>query len=142
VHLIKVLKKLGKNDDDTWSSIITSGGSVQHFDWLDEHTKNVFKTAIEIDQDWVIRHGGARQKYLCQGQSLNIFFPAGATKAYLHTVHYDAWKYGCKGLYYLRTEASNRAENVAEKIERDRLKDHSEIEMDYESQDSCPSCQG
>ena len=142
VHLIKVLKKLGKNDDDTWSSIITSGGSVQHFDWLDEHTKNVFKTAIEIDQDWVIRHGGARQRYLCQGQSLNIFFPAGATKAYLHTVHYDAWKYGCKGLYYLRTEASNRAENVAEKIERDRLKDHSEIEMDYESQDSCPSCQG
>jgi ribonucleoside-diphosphate reductase alpha chain len=139
IHLIKVLKKLGKNDDDTWSSIITSGGSVQHFDWLDEHTKNVFKTAIEIDQDWVIRHGGARQKYLCQGQSLNIFFPAGATKAYLHTVHYDAWRYGCKGLYYLRTEASNRAENVAEKIERDRLKDHSEIEM---TQDECVSCQG
>jgi len=137
--LEKVLKKLGKNDDDTWSSIITSGGSVQHFDWLDEHTKNVFKTAIEIDQDWVIRHGGARQKYLCQGQSLNLFFPAGATKAYLHTVHYDAWRFGCKGLYYLRTEASNRAENVAEKIERDRLKDHSEIEM---TQDECVSCQG
>jgi ribonucleoside-diphosphate reductase alpha chain len=137
--LEKVLKKLGKNDDDTWSSIITSGGSVQHFDWLDEHTKNVFKTEIEIDQDWVIRHGGARQKYLCQGQSLNLFFPAGATKAYLHTVHYDAWRFGCKGLYYLRTEASNRAENVAEKIERDRLKDHSEIEM---TQDECVSCQG
>mgnify|MGYP002640568339 CR=1 FL=1 len=145
-HLEKLLKKLGKNDEETWSSIITSGGSIQHFDWLDEHTKNVFKTAIEIDQDWVIRQGGARQKYLCQGQSLNIFFPAGATKAYLHTVHFDAWRYGCKGLYYLRTEASNRAENVAEKIERDRLKDHSEIETNYEtnyeSQDSCPACQG
>jgi ribonucleoside-diphosphate reductase alpha chain len=141
-YLTKILKKLGRDDDETWSSIITSGGSVQHFDWLDEHTKNVFKTAIEIDQDWVIRQGGARQKYLCQGQSLNIFFPAGATKAYLHTVHFDAWRYGCKGLYYLRTEASNRAENVAEKIERDRLKDHSEIETNYESQDECVACQG
>jgi len=140
-YLKKVLKKLGKDDDETWSSIITSGGSVQHFDWLDEHTKNVFKTAIEIDQDWVIRHGGVRQKYLCQGQSLNIFFPAGATKAYLHTVHYDAWRYGCKGLYYLRTESSNRAENVAEKIERERLKDHSEIE-DFGSQEECAACQG
>ena len=140
-HLMKVLKKLDKDDDETWSSIITSGGSVQHFDWLDDHTKKVFKTAIEIDQDWVIRHGGARQKYLCQGQSLNIFFPAGATKAYLHTVHYDAWKYGCKGLYYLRTESSNRAENVAEKIERERLKDHSEIE-DFGSQEECTACQG
>ena len=142
VHLMKVLKKLGKDDDETWSSIITSGGSVQHFDWLDEHTKNVFKTAIEIDQDWVIRHGGARQKYLCQGQSLNIFFPAGATKAYLHTVHFDAWRYGCKGLYYLRTESSNRAENVAEKIERERLKDHSEINEDFGSQEECTACQG
>jgi ribonucleoside-diphosphate reductase alpha chain len=139
IHLMKVLKKLGKDDDETWSSIITSGGSVQHFDWLDEHTKNVFKTAIEIDQDWVIRHGGWRQKYLCQGQSLNIFFPAGATKAYLHTVHYDAWRYGCKGLYYLRTESSNRAENVAEKIERERLKSHDDIDM---TQDECTACQG
>jgi ribonucleoside-diphosphate reductase alpha chain len=138
---MKVLKKLGKDDDETWSSIITSGGSVQHFDWLDEHTKNVFKTAIEIDQDWVIRHGGARQKYLCQGQSLNIFFPAGATKAYLHTVHFDAWRYGVKGLYYLRTESSNRAENVAEKIERERLKTHDDIE-DFGSQEDCTACQG
>jgi ribonucleoside-diphosphate reductase alpha chain len=137
-----VLKKLGKDDDDTWSSIITSGGSVQHFDWLDDHIKSVFKTAIEIDQDWVIRHGGVRQKYLCQGQSLNIFFPAGATKAYLHTVHFDSWRYGCKGLYYLRTESSARAENVAEKIERERLKSHDDIEQDFGSQEECESCQG
>jgi ribonucleoside-diphosphate reductase alpha chain len=138
--LEKLLDGLGRDTTETWSSIITNGGSVQHFDWLDQHTKNVFKTGIEIDQDWVVRHGGARQQHLCQGQSLNTFFPAGATKSYLHSVHMDAWTYGCKGLYYLRTESSNRAENVAEKIERDRLKDHFEIESDQ--QDECTSCQG
>jgi len=134
-YLEKLLEKLGRNDDKTWSSIITNGGSVQHFDWLDDQSKAVFKTAIEIDQDWVVRQGGERQKHLCQGQSLNIFFPAGATKAYLHKVHFDAWRYGCKGLYYLRTETSNRAENVAQKIERERLKEFVEV-----SEDECTAC--
>jgi len=135
-YLEKLLEKLGRNDDKTWSSIITNGGSVQHFDWLDDQSKAVFKTAIEIDQDWVVRQGGERQKYLCQGQSLNIFFPAGATKAYLHKVHFDAWRYGCKGLYYLRTETSNRAENVAQKIERERLKEFVETSQEEE----CVAC--
>ena len=134
-YLEALLEKLGRNDDKTWSSIITNGGSVQHFDWLDDQSKAVFKTAIEIDQDWVVRQGGERQKYLCQGQSLNIFFPAGATKAYLHKVHMDAWRYGTKGLYYLRTETSNRAENVAQKIERERLKEFVEV-----NEDECHAC--
>lgn len=107
-------------------------------DFLDDHIKAVFKTAIEINQDWVVYLGGSRQKYLCQGQSLNVFFPAGASKAYLHKVHYNAWKYGCKGMYYLRTETSNRAENVAQKIERDRLVEFSETQ----SQEECVACQG
>ena len=138
-YLEKILKKLDKNTDEVWSSIITNGGSVQHLDFLDEHTKNVFKTAIEINQDWVVRLGGERQKYICQGQSLNIFFPAGASKRYLHKTHFDAWKYGCKGLYYLRTETSNRAENVAQKIEREALKDYN---SNADSQDECVACEG
>jgi ribonucleoside-diphosphate reductase alpha chain len=137
-YLEKVLEGLGKNTQDIWSSIITNGGSVQHLDFLSEHQKKVFKTAIEIHQDWVVYHGGVRQEFLCQGQSLNIFFPAGASKKYLHKTHFDAWKYGCKGLYYLRTETSNRAENVALKIERDRLVEFNETA----SQDECVACQG
>jgi len=137
-YLEKVLEELGKNTQDIWSSIITNGGSVQHLDFLNEHQKKVFKTAIEIHQDWVVYHGGVRQEFLCQGQSLNIFFPAGASKKYLHKTHFDAWKYGCKGLYYLRTETSNRAENVALKIERDRLVEFNETA----SQDECVACQG
>jgi len=137
-YLEEELTKVGKNTEEVWSSIITNGGSVQHLDFLDDHTKAVFKTAIEINQDWVVYLGGSRQKYLCQGQSLNVFFPAGASKAYLHKVHYNAWKYGCKGMYYLRTETSNRAENVAQKVERDRLVEFSETQ----SQEECVACQG
>jgi len=146
-HLIKnsyleeELEKSGLNTEEIWSSIITNGGSVQHLN-LDEHIKNVFKTAIEIDQLKVIELAGDRQKYLCQGQSLNVFFPAGATKAYLHKIHYEAWKQGCKGLYYLRTETSNRAENVAQKIERDALKDFASQQTTEDSQDECLACQG
>ena len=148
VYLEKELEKLGRNTDEIWSSIITNGGSVQHLDFLSEHVKNVFKTAIELNQLSVIRLAGDRQKYLCQGQSLNVFFPAGASKKYLHNVHYQAWKQGCKGLYYLRTETSNRAENVAQKIERDNLDNLIKAEAvnfvngKEEKQDECVACQG
>jgi len=147
-YLEEELERLGRNTDDIWSSIITNGGSVQHLDFLDDHLKNVFKTAIELDQLWLIRLGGDRQKHLCQGQSLNIFFSAGADKAYLHRVHYEAWKQGCKGLYYLRTETSNRAENVAQSVEREKLdnvikpENINFINGDEENQDECVACQG
>ena len=147
-YLEKVLEELGKNTEQVWSTIITNGGSVQHLDFLDDHVKNVFKTAIELNQHALIRLAGDRQKHLCQGQSLNIFFPAGAEKKYLHSVHYQAWKQGCKGLYYLRTETSNRAENVAEKIKREKLDDiinPNAIKFNNgseEDQDACIACEG
>ena len=139
-YLEEELEKIGKNTEQVWSSIITNGGSVQHLDFLDNHLKDVFKTAIELNQDWVVYLAGSRQQYLCQGQSLNVFFPAGATKGYLHKVHYNAWKYGCKGMYYLRTETSNRAENVAQKVERDRLVEFSDTQK--QSEEECVACQG
>jgi ribonucleoside-diphosphate reductase alpha chain len=139
-YLEEELEKIGKNTEEIWSSIITNGGSVQHLDFLDDHIKAVFKTAIELNQDWVVYLAGSRQQYLCQGQSLNVFFPAGASKGYLHKVHYNAWKYGCKGMYYLRTETSNRAENVAQKVERDRLVEFAETQS--QEQDECVACQG
>ena len=144
-HLIKnrylreELIKLNMDTPEVWTSIITNGGSVQHLDFINDSIKEVFKTAIEIDQRVIIEQGGDRQKYLCQGQSLNIFFPAGASKNYLHDVHMKAWKHECKGLYYLRTETSHRAENVAEKIKLNKLKDYSE---DAQTQEDCEACQG
>lgn len=140
-YLEEELERVGKNNSEIWSSIITNGGSVMHLDFLSDHIKSVFKTAIEMDQDIIVKQGGERQEFLCQGQSLNIFFPAGATKAYLHKVHFNAWKYGTKGLYYLRTETSNKAENVASKVARDRLAEFNDTTT-AESQDECVSCQG
>jgi ribonucleoside-diphosphate reductase alpha chain len=107
-----------ENTDANWTSIITKKGSVQHLPFLTEGEKAIFKTADELDQNWVIRHAADRQTYICQGQSVNLFFPAGAPKSYVSQVHLRAWKSGLKGLYYLRTEAAHRAENVSEKIER------------------------
>ena len=138
-YLEEQLEKIGKNDATTWSSIITNGGSVQHLDFLSDNVRSVFKTAIEIDQNAIVTQAADRQKYLCQGQSLNIFFAAGASKADLHKVHYNAWKLGCKGLYYLRTETSNKAENVSTKVVREALKDY---ETQVMSQEECVACQG
>ena len=138
-YLKEELIKLNMDTPEVWTSIITNGGSVQHLDFINDNIKEVFKTAIEINQREIITQGGDRQQYLCQGQSLNIFFPAGASKKYLHDVHMQAWKDECKGLYYLRTETSHRAENVAEKVKLNKLKDYSE---DTQSEEDCEACQG
>ena len=138
-YLAEELEKVGKNTDKVWQDIITNGGSVQHLSFLKDDVKEVFKTAIEIDQIKMVEQAGERQRFLCQGQSLNLFFPAGADKKYLHQVHYKAWKSGCKGLYYLRTETGQRAENVSEKVERNALKDY---ETQAISQEECVACQG
>ena len=138
-YLAEELEKVGKNTDKVWQDIITNGGSVQHLKFLKDDIKQVFKTAIELDQNTLILQGGDRQRFLCQGQSLNLFFPAGAEKKYLHQVHFNAWKKGCKGLYYLRTETGQRAENVSMKVERDALKDY---ETQALSQEECVACQG
>ena len=138
-YLAEELEKVGKNTDKVWQDIITNGGSVQHLKFLKDDIKQVFKTAIELDQNILILQGGDRQRFLCQGQSLNLFFPAGAEKKYLHQVHFNAWKKGCKGLYYLRTETGQRAENVSMKVERDALKDY---ETQALSQEECVACQG
>ena len=138
-YLEQELKKVNKNTNDVWSDIITNGGSVQHLDFLSQEVKDVFKTAIELDQLVLVEQGADRQEYLCQGQSLNLFFPAGAEKKDLHRAHFAAWKLGTKGLYYLRTETSQRAENVSQKVARDALKD---FETQSMTQDECVACQG
>jgi len=132
-HLDKLLRYRGKNTEEVWQSILHADGSVQHLDFLDEHEKEVFKTAFELDQRWVVDHAGFRQEYICQGQSVNLFFPSGSDKAYVNAVHMRAWQKGLKGLYYLRTESSKAAEKVSIRVERDALKDFEE---------ECLACQG
>lgn len=137
-YLEEVLERHGINNDSTWSSIITNKGSVQQLPELTEQEKAVFKTAQELDQDWVVTHSADRQQYICQGQSVNLFFPAGAEKSYVNRVHLNAFRKGLKGLYYLRTEAKQRAENVSEKVERVALSEDTRTIV-Y-GKDDCPFC--
>ena len=138
-YLAEVLDGYDMNKSEVWTGIITNGGSVQHLQFLSDKEKEVFKTAVEIDQVRLVELGGQRQKYLCQGQSLNVFFPAGASKKYLTRTHIKAWENECKGLYYLRTEVSNRAEDVSQKIELNKLRDYQDIKKE---EDDCINCQG
>lgn len=126
-------------DSNLWiqeqiQSIILEQGSVQHLDYLSDYEKAVFKTAFEIDQNWIVDHAATRQPWICQGQSVNLFFPAGSDKNYVNSVHLKAWLNKLKGLYYLRTSAGVTGEKVSSKIERKPLQDY-KIE-------ECMSCQG
>ena len=113
--LKKVLAAHGQDNEDIWSSMTTTKGSVQHLDFLSQHEKDVFKTAFELDQRWIIEHAADRTPFICQSQSINLFLPANVHKRDLHQIHYQAWKKGVKSLYYCRSLSIQRADNVSEK---------------------------
>ncbi len=134
-YLEEVLESYGKNTKKVWASIIESEGSVQHLEFLSNGEKDTFKTAFELDQSWVVEHAAKRQEFICQGQSVNVFFPSGTDKAFVNQVHLQAWRQGLKGLYYLRTTAGVTAEKVGTKVGRKALKD-------FVEEEGCVSCQG
>ncbi len=104
-HLKKLLEEKGMDNEEVWSDITINSGSVQHLDFLSANEKDVFKTAFELDQRWIIEHAGDRAEYICQSQSINLFFPADVYKRDLHNLHYMAWKRGVKSLYYCRSKS-------------------------------------
>ena len=139
-YLEAVLKKKGLNNEETWKDIAAHEGSVQHLDALSEEEKEIFKTAPELNQIWIIEHAHQSQQYICQSQSVNLFFiPPKATADqeehdeylnYINTVHWVGAN-KLKSLYYLRSDAARSAENVNIKIPRINLED---VE--------CLSCEG
>ena len=132
---------VSQNDyNDIWSSIIANDGSVQHLTWMDDWTKDVFKTSMEIDQRWLVNHAADRQEYIDQAQSLNLFFRPDVNIMYLHAVHFQAWKQGLKTLYYCRSEKIGKADKVSKRIEREVIK-----ELDMKALidgDACLACEG
>jgi ribonucleoside-diphosphate reductase alpha chain len=144
-YLDKIIKKESESHkdrwyDETWSSIIANDGSVQHLEWMDEYTKDVFKTSMEIDQRWVIEHAADRQQYIDQAQSLNLFFRPDSDIRYLHAVHFMSWKKGLKTLYYCRSEKLAKADKVSKKIERKAIE---EIDMsEIAKGNDCIACEG
>jgi ribonucleoside-diphosphate reductase alpha chain len=124
-----------------WSSIIANDGSVQHLEFLDDWTKDVFKTSMEIDQRWVVEHAADRQGYVDQAQSVNLFFRPDVNIKYLHAVHFMAWKNGLKTLYYCRSEKLAKADKVSKRIERQVI---DEIDLKQMALDDsvCLACEG
>jgi ribonucleoside-diphosphate reductase alpha chain len=115
-YLKKVLARHGRDDEDTWNSITVAKGSVQHLDCLTEQERAVFKTAMEIDQRWIIEHAADRTPFICQSQSVNLFIAADVHKRDLHLLHMSAWKKGMKSLYYCRSLSIQRADAISEKV--------------------------
>jgi ribonucleoside-diphosphate reductase alpha chain len=126
---------------DIWGSIIANDGSVQHLDCLDDWTKIVYKTSMEIDQRWIIDHAAHRQEFIDQAQSINVFFRPDVNVKYLHAVHFQAWKQGLKTLYYCRSEKLMKADKVSRKIERQVIQ---EIDLTAlaSGDDICLACEG
>lgn len=113
-YLEKLLKEKGKNDQETWKSILIKGGSVQHLDFLTEEEKNVFKTFGEISQKEIIIQAAQRQKHIDQGQSLNLMIPPNTKPKDVNELMIFAWQQGIKGLYYQRS--SNPAQELSRSI--------------------------
>ena len=126
--------------DEVWSSIIANDGSAQHLRFLTDDEKEVFKTAMEIDQRWVIEHASDRQLFVDQAQSLNLFFRPDVNIMYLHAVHFLAWKKGLKTLYYCRSEKLGKADRVSKRVEREVIK---ELDMTaIVNDEECIACEG
>ncbi|MCC3861923.1 ribonucleoside-diphosphate reductase subunit alpha [Pseudemcibacter aquimaris] len=141
--LTKLLEEKGQNTEEVWSNITINGGSVQHLDFLDDLEKDVFKTAFELDQRWVVEHSADRAPMVDQAQSVNLFLPADVHKRDLHQIHFQAWKKGLKSLYYCRSLSIQRAESSeasGETAKEEMLKAMAKAQesSDYEE---CLSCQ-
>jgi ribonucleoside-diphosphate reductase alpha chain len=115
--LLNIMKAKDVYTEETIKNIISNNGSVQHVDWLSDDEKEVFKTAFEISQHQILRLASARQRYIDQAQSINLFFSADEDERYISEVHKAAFldPY-IKSLYYIRSESGvqvNKDECIA-----------------------------
>ena len=136
-YLEQLLEQKGLNTGATWDSILAHEGSVQHLDALTQDEKDIFKTAFELDQRWVIELAADRTPQICQSQSVNIFLPGDVDKWDLHMLHYQAWERGCKSLYYLRSKSMQRAAHAGS----DEAAPREVMETPQTDYEECLACQ-
>jgi ribonucleoside-diphosphate reductase alpha chain len=114
-HLLELLKSKGRNDAATWHEITNAGGSVQKMSFLSQHEKDVFKTFGEISQKEVVIQAAARQKYIDQGQSLNLMIHPSIPVKDVNALYIEGWKSGIKSFYY------QKSVNAAQEFSRNIL---------------------
>lgn len=107
-YLKKLLEEKGINNEETWRTIMLNHGSVQHLKELDQHEKDVFKTFKEISQLEIIQQASIRQKYVDQGQSINLNIPPTLPVKEVNKLMIEAWKLGIKSLYYQRSQSVSK----------------------------------
>lgn len=139
--LDKLLQSKQVDYEEAKLLVIKAEGSVQELDCLTEYEKLVFKTAPEIDQRWIIELAADRQRFIDQGQSINLFFAPDVRIKYLHAVHFLAWKSGVKGLYYCRSSKLKRVGNISSSIARVRLEGSINTQEVAEGS-TCLACEG
>ncbi len=137
-NLERLLESKGFNNEQVWSSVSTHEGSVQHLTFLSDHEKDVFKTAYEIDQRWLIQLAADRTPYITQAQSLNVFVPGNVSKKYLHDIHFMAWSMGVKSMYYCRSTSIQRADKVSHAVKQTEMPKDADAKEKY---DECLACQ-
>ena len=120
-ELEKLLKSIGQDSDEVWGSILKNDGSVQHLECLTAEQKEVFLTARELNQFAIVKLAAERQKFIDQGQSINIFFPANSDPKYINQVHLEAATSGLKSLYYLRSTSVLKAEQNSNAVYKREL---------------------
>jgi ribonucleoside-diphosphate reductase alpha chain len=136
-YLEKLLTEKGQNTSAVWDSILENEGSVQHLDFLSADDKDVYKTAFEIDQRWVIELAADRTPEICQSQSVNVFLAGDVDKWDLHMLHWQAWERGMKSLYYLRSKSVQRASHAGTDVALTASAEQA-AKTDYEE---CLACQ-
>ncbi len=119
-NLEALLEEKGKNTKEVWDSIRDNDGSVQHLNFLSDDEKAVFRTFAEIDQNKLIIHAGERQKFIDQGQSLNVMVAPDTPVKEINQLYLQAWKQGCKALYY------QHSMNAAQQLTRKKIQEHAQ----------------
>jgi len=110
-------------------------------DFLTPEEKDVFKTAMELNQKWIIEHAADRQPFIDQGQSVNLFFAGNVEKRVLHDIHFAAWKEGVKSLYYCSSSSIQRAEKPEDKFSKEQEKAKEVVIPTQPEYDECLACQ-
>ena len=116
--LERLLETKGLNTQEVWKDVIAAKGSVQHLTCLTDEEKKVFRTAYEMNMREIVQQAADRQAYICQAQSINLFFSTPVSGKYMNDVHMLAWKAGMKTLYYFRSAAPIQAANIEQKTEK------------------------
>jgi ribonucleoside-diphosphate reductase alpha chain len=136
-YLERLLDEKGANTAAVWDTILENEGSVAHLDVLTQDEKDVYKTAFEMDQRWIIEMAADRTPDVCQSQSVNIFLPGDVDKWDLHMLHWQAWERGCKSLYYLRSKSVQRASHAGGELAAVLAP----VETQHTDYEECLACQ-